>query len=122
MNLKQKFKDNLLVIIMSAVVLLGSVITAGERTFGIIDAAVVTENELAAHEKVPHQAAVDLIQESGVKSECRWLRSEMRSVKDKIRDLRRSDADPEWIGEKEQELSELEGQWKVRKCTQVKYI
>ena len=125
-QIQDKLKNNMLTAVLSIVVLTGASLTAAERTFGFIDKSVVSESEMhewaAEHVLEAHPAALEAIAATEVKSECRWLRSEIRTLRDRIRELQRTGADPDWIDEKEVELSEMVNKWNERNCEGIQYI
>lgn len=123
---KEKLKQNMVTTILSVVAIVAAGLTGLETTFGFVDRAVVTEAELESytseHIKEAHPEALRAVAAGEVKSECRWLRSEIRAVKDRIRELQSEQADPAWIAEKITELKELEAHFEERKCSTVQYI
>jgi len=114
----EKMKASPLGTTVAVLALIASGIAAGETTFGFIDKSVVTEAELHA-ELTPIKTAMS---DTDKKSECRWLRSEIRAIKERIQDLESRGADPEWIEEKKDELKELEDAYDERTCNSTKYI
>lgn len=93
-----------------------------ESAFGVIDRAVVTEAELEQHEAKPHQDAVKMVEELDLKQECRWLDDKIDRLKDQIREFRISNRDPDWIAEKEKDLSRLIGKFNAKQCHAIGYI
>jgi len=122
MSLNERFKNSTIAVVAGGIILFASGLTAVEKTTNIIDKSFVTERELALHADTAHPKAILAIARSELKSECRWLKSEIRNITDRIRELTTAGADPAWISEKQVELDELQSRWDSKGCASVDYI
>ena len=123
MNISAKARQNPAI---TALILIGSLAAAGTATWAgidLIDRVHTTDEELATYDLAPHSYAVAQhgtlhleLEQAQVVSQCRWLSSEIRALKDSIYVRRRDEADPDYIHNLEQQLDELEATYEALTC------
>lgn len=97
--------------------------TAAWAGVRLIDKLHTTEAELLLYDLKAHTFASeqfagleDALEENAVLGKCRWLKSEIRALKDTIYVRRRDKADPDFINALEQDLEELEDDYDALVC------
>ncbi len=118
-----KVKENPMVTAAITIALLAGGVTGAVQMWGVLDRTHVTEAELLVYDLKAHTfasqqfAALELsIEEIALTSKCRWLKSEIRALKDAIYVRRRDGADADHINDLEGDLDELEDDYDALRC------
>ena len=92
----------------------------------LLDRLHVTESELALYDATPHAVAEEAHDDLGRKidtnatvGKCRWLKSEIRALKDSIYTRTRDGADPDYIHDLEEDLHDLERSYTALGCARL---
>ena len=124
MNVVNKAKENLVITIAITLAILAGGAAGAVQLWGIMDRTHVTEAELLLYDLKAHTFAsgqfteisgkLDVIETVG---QCRWLKSEIRALKDSIYARKRDDADPDYINDLENDLEDLEDTYDTLRCS-----
>ena len=121
-----KAKENpMMTSFLTAVAVIGGVVGVWEGV-ELADELHVTEAELTQYDSGPHGFAAAEIAELGHKidtlddiGQCRWLKSEIRALKDSIYARKRDNADADYIHDLEEDLSDLETDYTALGCARL---
>ena len=119
MNFVQTVKDNPLVSIATGFILLMTTITGTLTATGQLDALVVTEAELHAHEAEPHAAASQAIDELKNWNRCDRLERRLDALDDRLYRLTRDEASDDAIRDVERDIEAAERQYEALGCAEV---
>jgi len=89
-----------------------------------IDSVHTTELELIEYVDTSHPVSTvafagltERLDAAQVVNKCRWLKSEIRGLKDSLYQRRRDNGDPDYINDLEQDLDEMEDEYDALGCT-----
>jgi len=123
MKITEKAKANPFIAIMLTIGALAGAATATWAGVGLIDKLHVTEAELLIYDLKAHTFASgqfdelkDEIAGAEIVGKCRWLKSEIRALKDAIYVRQRDGGSPDYINLLKTDLEELEGQYAALMC------
>ncbi len=123
MNVVQKAKQNPLGAMAATIVTIAIGAGATWQLIGLADTLHTTDAELLLYDLKAHTFASQ--QFAGVESKlidletvgkCRWLKSEIRALKDAIYVRKRDNADPDYINDLENDLEDLEDEYRALSC------
>lgn len=117
-----KAKENPMASMLVTLAATAGLVTGIWEGVGLLDAVHTTEIELAEYDKTPHAVAQDLskkIDNVSAEGKCRWLKSEIRALKDSIYTRTRDSADPDYINDLKQDLEELEADYTALGCARL---
>ena len=125
-NVATKAKENpMMTSFVTAVAVIGSAVGIWEGV-ELADELHVTEAELIQYDSGPHHHAAAEIADLGRKidtlddvGQCRWLKSEIRALKDSIYARKRDNADADYIHDLEEDLSDLETDYSALGCARL---
>lgn len=123
MAIVQKAKENPLITTAIGIFTLAAGISGTWAAVGLIDELHTTEAELLLYDLKAHTFAtqqfdalgVDILRLENV-GKCRWLKSEIRALKDAIYVRERDGADPDYIFDLKGDLDELETDYAALGC------
>ena len=121
-TLREKAKANPMMTSIIMFVTLASGVSAAWNAGEWIDSVHTTEIELAASHPVSAlefsglNERIDLAQ---VVNQCRWLKSEIRALKDSIYRITRDVGDPDYINALSNDLEEMEDEYDVLSCARL---
>ncbi len=123
MTVVSKAKQNPL---LATAIIIGALAGAGTASWaavGLVDTLHTTEAELLLYDLKAHTFATkqfdelkDEIASSEIVSKCRWLKSEIRALKDAIFVRQRDGGSPDYINALKTDLGELESQYDALLC------
>ena len=125
-NVAAKAKENpMMTSLLTAVAMIGAAVGVWEGV-ELADKLHVTEAELIQYDNNPHMHAAAEITELGNKidtlddvGQCRWMKSEIRALKDSIYARKRDSADADYIHDLEEDLSDLETDYTALGCARL---
>lgn len=119
-KITDKARANPVMTTIIAFVTLASGISAAWNAGEWIDSVHTTEIELLESHPVSALAFSGLnerIDAAQVVNKCRWLKSEIRALKDSIYRRRRDGGDPDYINELQMDLEYMEDEYNALGCT-----
>jgi len=123
MTVMAKAKGNPMLSMAIIIGVLAGGVTGAVQMWGVLDSTHVTEAELLLYDATPHgvhvtqfAALVLSIEEIAITSKCRWLKSQIRALKDAIYVRERDGADPNGIHDLETDLDDLEDDYDALLC------
>lgn len=117
-----KAKENPMATMLVSLAATAGLFTGIWEGVGLMDKVHTTESELAFYDTQPHGVAQDLskkIDNVSAEGKCRWLKSEIRALKDSIYTRTRDGADPDYINDLQQDLAELEADYAALGCARL---
>ncbi len=123
MAVVNKAKQHLVITIAVAITILAAGAAGAVQLWGMLDRTHTTEAELLLYDLKAHTFATGQFDELKLEmtendtvGKCRWLKSEIRALKDSIYVRKRDSADPDYINDLENDLEDLEDTYKVLFC------
>ncbi len=112
MKALQYVKDNPVVSVLSAFILLMTTVTGTLTATGQLDALVVTETEL--------QPLADQVEQNKLWNQCHRLELRIERYEDRLWDVQRQDSpDEDQIRELENLIDDLEDEFDAKNCTEI---
>jgi len=118
-KITEKARANPVMTTIIAFVTLGTGVSAAWNMGEWIDSVHTTELELAISHPVSALAFAGLnerIDEAQIVNQCRWLKSEIRALKDSIYRITRDSGDADYINALTNDLAEMEDEYDVLRC------
>jgi len=126
MSITQKAKANPMMTIAITVITLTGGFTATWAGIGLVDQLHTTEAELLVYDLKAHTFASQQfagleskLEDAQVVNKCRWLKSEIRALKDSIYVRKRDDGDADYINDLENDLDDLEAEYNALTCVRL---
>ncbi len=123
MAVVNKAKQHIVITIAITLAILAGGAAGAVQLWGILDRTHITEAELLLYDLKAHTFATKQFDElklemaeNDIVGKCRWLKSEIRALKDSIYVRKRDDADPDYINDLENDLGDLEDTYTVLTC------
>lgn len=123
MTVVRKARENLVITIAITIAILAGGAAGAVQLWSILDRTHTTEAELLLYDLKAHTFATQQFDELKLEmtendtvGKCRWLKSEIRALKDSIYVRKRDNADPDYINDLENDLEDLEDTYTVLIC------
>lgn len=122
----QKAKENKGMTFIIAFITIATGGSAAWNAGEFIDSMHTTQAELVAYVDTSHPVSAlefsgltESLAEEKVMSKCRWLKSEIRALKDSLYQRRRDNGDADYINSLQNDLEEMEDEYKVFNCARL---
>ncbi len=123
MAVVNKARQHIVVTIAITIAILAGGAAGAVQLWGMLDRTHTTEAELLLYDLKAHTFATKQFDELKLEmtendtvGKCRWLKTEIRALKDSIYVRIRDGADPDYINDLENDLEDLEAAYTVLTC------